>query len=154
MGFPHDLLDAAAGLLAAKPSTEAAARRAVSTAYYALFHLLIEESCNCWGVSGHRLRLGRQFEHKRMRDASAEFSRKYLQSSDLVERTLGTIADTFVRAQQSRHKADYDLTSTISHVDAAWEVYSIELTFSDWEKIKSEALAQDYLYALLFKDKT
>jgi uncharacterized protein (UPF0332 family) len=154
MGYPQDLLDAAAGLLAAKPSTEATARRAISTGYYALFHLLIEETCSLWNLPSQRPRLSRQFDHKRMRDASAEFSRQYLRSSTPAERTLGTIAASFVRAQQSRHKADYDLTSTISLVDASWEVYSIENTFADWQQIRNERVAQDYLYSLLFKDRS
>jgi hypothetical protein len=89
-----------------------------------------------------------------MRDASNEFSRKYLSSPGVVESTVAVVANSFVRAQESRHEADYDLASTISHVDAASEVYSIELSFLDWEKIRSEALAQDYLYALLFRDKS
>jgi len=44
-----------------------------------------------------------------MRDASNEFSRKYLSSPGVVERTVGVVANSFVRAQESRHEADYDL---------------------------------------------
>jgi uncharacterized protein (UPF0332 family) len=154
MGLPQDLLSTAQGLLSVKPQTEAAARRAISTAYYALFHLLIEDACTLWVVADHRPRLSRQFDHRRMRDASAVFSRTYFRSSGLVEAAIGSIANSFVSAQESRHEADYVLTSSVSRVDAAWIVSDVALSFADWDKVKNERLAQDYLFSLLFKDRT
>ena len=43
MGYPEDLLDAARAFFSVVPATNATLRRTVSTAYYALFHLLIED---------------------------------------------------------------------------------------------------------------
>ncbi len=69
MAFPDDLLELAQDLLNLHPesSHQASLRRAVSTAYYALFHLLISEATANWGrpelraittwrKSGHRLK--------------------------------------------------------------------------------------------------
>jgi hypothetical protein len=52
----EELLDLAA-LLATEPQPKAAVlRRAISTAYYALFHLLIFETTLNWGIEDQRQR--------------------------------------------------------------------------------------------------
>ncbi len=53
MAFADDLLEQAYHLANkdAQP-TQASLRRAVSTAYYALFHLLIDDAVSKWAVSG------------------------------------------------------------------------------------------------------
>ncbi len=65
MGLSQDLLDLADHLSRRerRKPRQASLRRAVSTAYYALFHLLIEDAIKRW--SGHknsRLGLARAFE--------------------------------------------------------------------------------------------
>jgi uncharacterized protein (UPF0332 family) len=164
-GLPRDLLDAAKSLLNSSEPTEAAIRRAISTAYYALIHLVTAEACNLWGVSSQRGRLARQFDHKRMRDASAEVVRTHLgsraldsalihrKSPEAIEISLAVVARAFVLAQQSRHRADYDLTWTPTRAEAQWEIYSAESAFADWVPIREEEAAKDYLFALLFKDR-
>jgi uncharacterized protein (UPF0332 family) len=55
MSFAQDLLEQAQHLVdwdGANPK-QASLRRAVSTAYYALFHLLIDEAVNHWGIARH-----------------------------------------------------------------------------------------------------
>ena len=54
-------------------------RRAVSNAYYALFHFLIDESCRIWIGSGpagtlFRTTLARAFEHGQMAEAARSFN--------------------------------------------------------------------------------
>ena len=44
-------------------------RRAVSTAYYAAFHLLVADFIANWKIPEQRARLGRMFEHRRMSGA-------------------------------------------------------------------------------------
>jgi uncharacterized protein (UPF0332 family) len=87
-----DLLKQAYELLLGKArnhTTQADLRRAVSTAYYALFHLLIWEAVNVLlgtsapgGTEEKGLRLpgvlARTFEHKHMNDAAAAFGQPYL----------------------------------------------------------------------------
>jgi len=50
--------------------SEANLRRAVSSAYCALFHLLIRDAVSNWKHAEHHARLARAFDHKRMKDAS------------------------------------------------------------------------------------
>ena len=51
-------------------------RRAVSTAYYAAFHLLVADFVANWRIPGQRARLGRMFEHRRMSGAAFEVGDK------------------------------------------------------------------------------
>ena len=62
MSFPEDLLQQAYDLEAKEPSNQASLRRAVSTAYYALFHLLIDECVSKWAVERQRSVLARTFD--------------------------------------------------------------------------------------------
>jgi hypothetical protein len=117
MGYPNELLlcsnsNVGRKLVSTEPVTEAALRRAVSSAYYALFHLLIEEACKNWIHADHRGRLSRQFDHGRMKVASDALARKSPSGTDAF-----VVANTFVRLQQERHEADYNLTTTFSLLD-------------------------------------
>jgi hypothetical protein len=51
-------------------SRKSCMRRAISTAYYSVFHLLVEDFISGWPYEGQRARLGRMFKHDRMRDAA------------------------------------------------------------------------------------
>ena len=67
--LPRDLLQQAYDL-AYKETTDpkqASLRRAVSTAYYALFHLLIDEAVGKWAIERQRSILARTFEHSKMK---------------------------------------------------------------------------------------
>ena len=69
MGFADELLDQAYHLLykdGGDPK-EASLRRAVSTAYYALFHLLIDEAVGNKGIARQRSVLARTFDHAKMK---------------------------------------------------------------------------------------
>jgi hypothetical protein len=69
MAFPDDLLEQAYDLANKEPINpkQASLRRAVSTAYYALFHLLIDEAVSKWAVERQRSILARTFEHGKMK---------------------------------------------------------------------------------------
>jgi hypothetical protein len=67
-----DLLEDARHL-AAKGEAEkrrSCMRRAISTAYYAVFHLLIEDFVAHWEFEDQRARLARMFSHQKMREAA------------------------------------------------------------------------------------
>jgi hypothetical protein len=72
MAFAEDLLKQAFLLLNKEPKTptQASLRRSVSTAYYALFHLLIQDASVNWSRLDTRDYLARAFEHKTMKEAS------------------------------------------------------------------------------------
>ena len=54
MAFADDLLAQAYHLARLDPESQANLRRAVSTGYYALFHLLIDEAVGKWSVARQR----------------------------------------------------------------------------------------------------
>jgi uncharacterized protein (UPF0332 family) len=128
---------------------EAIFRRAVSTAYYALFHLLIEDASAVRANTGQRARLARQFDHRRMKEASAFTAKRSPAGSDLF-----VVSKTFVRLQERRHEADYDLAVTFSSLDITVDLNGAELAFQSWERIRQQEAAQDYLFSLLFKDRS
>jgi hypothetical protein len=72
MAFHDDLLSQALSLVRKEPRNpkQASLRRAVSTAYYALFHLLISEAAANWNRANLRTALGRAFDHSIMKAAS------------------------------------------------------------------------------------
>ena len=148
MGYPRELLGAAWAIATQAAEDQALRRRAVSTAYYALFHLLIEDACANWAQTDQRTKLGRQFDHRRMKEASASTAKRTPTGTDLF-----VVSNSFVHLQEKRHKADYDLTGSFSDLDVAVDLSAAELAFQSWERIKQQPLAQDYLFSLLFKDR-
>ncbi len=149
MRYAQDLLNAARVIAAQGPESQALLRRAVSTAYYAVFHLLIEDACSRWSHEDQRLRLARQFDHKRMRDASAMTAKRSQGGG-----SLWVVASAFVYLQERRHEADYDLSGTFSAADADTDVSLAESAFQSWERIREDESAKDYLFALLFRDRS
>ena len=105
-----DLLDQAVSLakLDAKKPKQANLRRAVSSTYYALFHLLVDEACRIQIGARHnqapfRQVLGRAFIHGVMKDACKPFGGgtlkkgvvKGLPSSFAIPMEIRQLADTF-----------------------------------------------------------
>src|SRR5216684_7023359 len=82
MAFHHDLLAVARDLLEEEFPTQATLHRSVSTAYYALFHLLIHEACSNWARPEHRINLARAFEHKQMLSASDKQKAKHKDAAE------------------------------------------------------------------------
>src|SRR5712692_10552870 len=62
---------------------QASLRRAVSTGYYALFHLLVAEIVGNWGGK-NRSSLARGCEHRRMKEASKAARKKNLCNCAIV----------------------------------------------------------------------
>ncbi|HEY1218771.1 MAG: hypothetical protein ABSE42_21700 [Bryobacteraceae bacterium] len=64
---------------------------------------------------------------------------------------LHRIADTFLRAQQQRHTADYDNSTTWTRTDVTTLIDLVDNAFRSWRQIRDEATAQAYLITLLGK---
>jgi len=99
------LLDLADGLLQSGPRSSAARRRAVSTAYYAVFHALAKVCADGLVPAAGRnsdeyARVYRSLDHGTLKSA---FRTAPLADRD-VFRNLG---DLIVRLQSERHRADY-----------------------------------------------
>ena len=67
--LPEELLEQAKLLLTLQPN-QANLRRAVSAAYYALFHLLVRATVLKWSDPLQQARIARIFEHERMKKIS------------------------------------------------------------------------------------
>ena len=158
--LPEQLIAQAEFLLRGAALNEANVRRAVSSAYYALFHLLIRDTVLNWMHADQHSRLARAFDHRRMRDASmamlkemGNVPRQATGSGDAEQMPRFRLS-AFVDLQQARHKADYDVAAPFPPLDAAVDVAQARLAFTTWAVVKEEPLAQRYLYSLLFKDKS
>jgi uncharacterized protein (UPF0332 family) len=164
MPFAHDLLEQSRHLAnrERKRPRQASLRRALSTAYYALFHLLITETTKNWKRPEERFTLARMFEHALMgkvctnkRDElKAYFKTNPPQDPHLdILRHLLVIAETFVQMLQHRHTADYDSSVKWSRTGTLEKVDSVEAAFLSWKAIKAEHDAQNFLVTLLLKER-
>ncbi len=128
----EDLLEQAVRLatLDIKKPKQANLRRAVSATYYAVFHLLVDESCRVQiGAQHHqspfRQVLGRAFAHGVMKEACRSFGggtlkrsvAKGLPASVTIPGEIQKVAQTFIDLQDKRHLADYDLTERFKRAD-------------------------------------
>jgi len=71
-----------------------------------------------------------------------------------IREKLGLVAQAVVDLQQARHMADYDIEAPLDSSDALLRVEQAIGAFYTWKEIKDADIAQDYLYSLLFKDRT
>ncbi len=74
-------------------------RRAISTAYYAAFHLFVEDFVEHWEFEDQRARLGRMFNHGPMRNAA--YTPKEKNNPTALEQELLDVI-TGVRATSKR----------------------------------------------------
>jgi hypothetical protein len=153
----HDeLLDQAVALAYGNPSpSQADLRRAVSSAYYALFHLLIFEACANWNRDSSRGLLARMFDHGLMRRVSrntADHTRNPFPNEDpVIVYKLRTVAQIFYELQDKRHSADYDVTDPWSLKQSEREIQKTQHAFATWHQIRNEKIALDYLVSLLIR---
>jgi uncharacterized protein (UPF0332 family) len=152
MAFADDLLEQAYHLARRekKKPKQASLRRAVSTAYYALFHLLISEAVANWRRNDQRASLARAFEHGKMKAASQKAAGSASSGGNPeVVKDLRMVANAFVQLQQYRHTADYDNSQKWSRTQAFSQIKLATAAFKKWHGIRAEKIAQDYLLSLL-----
>ena len=160
MAFADDLLEVAQDLASLHPESphQASLRRAVSTAYYALFHLLISETTANWARPELRATLARCFDHGPMKTASETKVSQInaaLKEDDpedaekVVAIHLRTVANAFVQAQQRRNDADYNMAKEWTLVEVDKQIASVNEAFKTWSIIRDEPGAQAYLVSLL-----
>ena len=129
-------------------------RRAVSTAYYALFQLLIEDAAQRWqGSSEARTGLERAFAHGPMKNTSIRFGgRTWLDwhgNQQPVPSTLQRVASAFVDLQEERHTADYDNSEQWSLTEVQAILNKARSAFQDWQSIRTDPMAGNYLLTKL-----
>jgi hypothetical protein len=164
MAIQDDLLEQAGHLARREPRRpkQASLRRAVSAAYYALFHLLIDETTRNWKHVAQRSELGRSIDHGRLKKACEK--RRALLNDRLkgnpppcrdldIVRHLHAVTDTVIKLQQDRHTADYDNSARWSRTGVQAKIDSAAAAFASWKDIRHERTAQEFLVTLLLKDR-
>jgi uncharacterized protein (UPF0332 family) len=151
----RDLLKQARMLTRSEPRRpkQATLRRAISTAYYGLFHFLIEESTALLLGTGQsdaafRKIAARAFIHSKMKSVCTEFVKvNSLQVHSLLQpfwknldvansSSARLIAQTFIDLQDDRHTADYDLTVCFSRQNALNAITRAEQAVLAWTHLK------------------
>jgi len=134
MPLPEHLLDQAL-LLARIDKTrprQASLRRAVSTAYYAIFHLLTTAAAGEWKKPHQRIALARAY-------------------SAASGNHLRHVARTFVDLQDLRHLADYDNAGKWTRTEVMETIRQVTTAFTSWKAIEKEGIADDFLLQLLIQ---
>ena len=160
MSYPEDLLKQANHLarLDRKKPVQANLRRAISAAYYALFHLLICDAAKRFSPpepKGLQQQWQRAFAHGAMKDICQKFASVNLPENlrpllaAPLSKELIAIAKAFVSLQQARHDADYDLRQAFSRPDAINQIKKAENAFVAWKQIRRAPDAAVFLSALL-----
>jgi len=158
MALHDDLLEQAHHLATrerTKPR-QASLRRAVSTAYYAIFHLLITETVCKWKIGAQRSQLARIFEHARMNSASERVLKQGTQSSGEspnVVAHLKRVATAFRRLYDNRQSADYDTSTQWSRTDVVELVDLAQGAFASMKAIRHEPIVHDYLLSLFVRER-
>ena len=161
MALHHDLLEQAANLARKEPKRpkQASLRRAVSAAYYGLFHLLVDAAVVQFikgpNPRGLRNLLRRDFVHSEMKKMSQSFAGGTLPSA-LAEALVGPIApdlqlvaEAFVELQQARHEADYDLSRSFTRAEVNDLIERARAAFQSWNAVRTSESARLYLATLL-----
>jgi len=155
MAYHDDLLAHALQLVHVSPPSQLTLRRAVSAAYYAVFHFLISEATSNWSNASLRTALARAYDHGVMKTASNRILNgkdfPFTEEDSTVVASLRLVAQAFSQLQEDRHFADYNLTKDLDPVDALKQVKSAEEIFHTWPSMRGQQIAQAYLVSLLVK---
>lgn len=147
MPDPAELLAVARLLCGTGPATDAQLRRAVSTAYYAVFHKVAEAAAQRFvgaavGSSGAYALLYRAFEHTHMRQTCDALCGSTLAprhraalGRPAVSQDVRDFAGAFAELQVARHQADYDPTAAFAVSDAASLVDAAEVAMQAFDRI-------------------
>lgn len=155
---PTELLDTARYLPRRNQNrpSQADLRRAVSTAYYALFHLLVQEATAALvDDPGLRGLVPRAFDHADMKAACLAFIggtppeviRSLLPAA--IPDDLRVVAREFSKLQEARHAADYNPVAAFNRPAAVASVRRAEEAFAAWERVKGEPAATVFRASLL-----
>lgn len=153
---PADLLAAARRLSDASrqpPPTDAQLRRAVSTAYYAVFHTVLRAAAQRFmgpaqeRTAGYAL-LYRSFDHRTMKTVCEALQVSTLKDRykhhlrrTAVSQDIREFADAFTDLQEARHLADYDPTAAFQPADVSSLVDTAEVAMAAFDRVASDELA-------------
>ena len=165
MALHHDLLEQARHLARreTKRPRQASLRRAISAAYYSLFHLLTAEAVAQIAPrrpAGLRQQIRRVFAHGEMKVVCKSFAQGVAQNlpeatrhlvSGPIEAELQLVAALFVQLQETRHLADYDHSASFIRAEVLQIVAEVEQAFVAWQSVRSRPNVTVFLAALILQ---
>ncbi len=138
---PLDLLDSAEILIASskgKPS-QVSLRRAISSAYYALFHCLARNRADLFvgGTNADRSKHAWRQTYRALEHGFAKSACK----DGLITRfpkAVEDFASTFVAMQEKRHQADYDPSIRLSASEVVADVTAVRKVIIDFTAVSAK----------------
>jgi uncharacterized protein (UPF0332 family) len=151
-----DLLDQAsilAGLDPMKPK-QASLRRAISAAYYSVFHLLIEDGAR--RITANTMLqayVARSFHHTSTKDAANRVIEQSKATppwpaplfTATIEPELIRVCTTFVDLQSLRHSADYNTAVSFKRAEVLAAISRAQAAHQDWTLLRSSDNATIFL---------
>ena len=160
MAYADDLLAFSKQVAGLHPNQahQPSLRRALSRAYYALFHLLIGDAVANCSDPRFRATLTRMFDHGPMKNVcenTVERIKNHFHPNPpgepdrTIQYHLHNVADTFSQAQQNRNEADYNLLRDWQPGQVSLLVEAVEDAFRSWYTIREDQAAKDFLISML-----
>lgn len=164
MTIPGDLLDQAKTLarIAPKKPKQANLRRAISSAYYALFHYLSEEAVKGFIGTAHQRKPHRDLArraigHARLKEVCSEFLKStprqllppfWAPAHISTNSDLMTICENLIDLQEFRHRADYDFSVPVTKSKALDACRKPEDAMGAWKRLRQGHLSASTLFAM------
>ncbi len=168
MSLSRDLLAVAQALLRQhrRRPNQAFLRRAVSSAYYGVFHFLIEQATAEIAGAGPgnalaRAFWARKFNHSQMNETCKQIGSQNNWPKSVVENLspsanaiatpnaeIQRISQTFTTLQQARHSADYDPLKRFTKEGVTQWYESAKEVVTQWQKIPKGSERSFFLYLL------
>lgn len=145
--YHQELIDQAVELVSKNNPTQADVRRAISAAYYAVFHLLVADAAAYWSDPESRHSFARIFEHSALRRAS----NRILTGKIAPSPALKMVAKSFVFLQDERYLAEYHNGAVWTPTEALEDIAIAREAFDAWQLVRHELEAKEYLISFLIR---
>lgn len=150
----HNLIQAARDLVESANSDDphnSHFRRAISTAYYALFHCLAESSANLLAGEdpANRSRRAWRQTYRALNHAAVKNRSNRSEFKTEFPQEIQDFAEVFVEIRDKRNRADYDPTEAFSKPDAQHAINDEEEAINNFMSIESGERRNFALYLLL-----
>ena len=133
---PLDFIASARILVQAEPKrpTQATLRRAVSTAYYAMFHCLAR-TCADLLVGGESADRSKHAWRQVYRAVEHNATKSACKDRTVIvhfPKEIEDFSNSFISMQEKRHKADYDPTLSLTKSEVAHDISFAEQAIKDF----------------------
>ncbi len=156
MSLASDLLDQASILteLDRMKPKQASLRRAISAAYYSIFHLLVDDGARRITTNTTlQPYVARSFQHTSVKDSA----NKVIEQSKVappwpaplfaasIEPELIRVCTTFVDLQSLRHSADYNTAASFKRAEVVAAISRAQAAHQDWALLRTSENATIFL---------